>query len=116
MSRAEARRGTRAEQSRSLTALRMRGRIVRMTAFATYGSAYLQGSNATAASPPPAQAPRVPAWRLFCTTGNHSGLAAPVAFRIGPITCAICSGAASTVAFMIGSPSHAANAAPSART
>jgi hypothetical protein len=47
---------------------------------------------------------------------NHSGFRSPVAVRIGPTSRAIRSGAASTIAFMQGSFSHAANACPSRRT
>jgi hypothetical protein len=72
-----------------------------------------------AATTPQAAFPSQPAtglFTLFGATGNQSGLAAPVAVRIGPITSAIRSGAASTLARIIGSFSHSANAAPSCLT
>ncbi len=50
------------------------------------------------------------------TTGNHTGLGSPVAFRSSEISRAICVGAASTFAFIAGSLSHSAKARPSRRT
>jgi hypothetical protein len=52
----------------------------------------------------------------LATSVNHAGLTSPVAFRIGPISRAISSGAANTLARIAGSLSHAANACPSRRT
>jgi hypothetical protein len=54
----------------------------------------------------------------FCAArlGNHSGRRVPVAWRIGAITRAISSGAASIIARIGASPSQFANAAPSSPT
>jgi hypothetical protein len=51
----------------------------------------------------------------FANTGNQSGRLVPVALRIGAIARTICSGAAWIRAYIAGSPSHAANAAPPSR-
>jgi hypothetical protein len=46
----------------------------------------------------------------FGPAANHAGIRSPVAFRIGRITRAMRSGAASTLACVDGSFSHSANA------